>query len=177
LGAPAFSVFALVKPSQLGQTMQIFSKDCSSCAKRSWQFRLTSDGRVELIVFTSPAQSSACLADAANCFATASSAPASVPAGQWSYVAGTYDGATIRVYHGLLGAKELVASDPKSFAGPVPNLVSDAYIGRAQTANPGYFLGRIDDVAFFQRALTLEDFTSVIQWGHMVMPDHELLHP
>jgi hypothetical protein len=177
LSAPAFSVFALIKPTRLGQTMQIFSKDCSSCPKRSWQFRLTNDGRLELIVFTSPSQSSACSANAANCFATASSGPETVAAGQWSYVAGTYDGATIRIYHAPLEAKELVEVDSQSFAGPLPNLVSDAYIGRAETTNRGYFLGRIDDVAFFQRALTREDFTSVIQWGHMVMPDLEILHP
>jgi hypothetical protein len=159
------TVFALVRPDQVNQTMQIFSKDCSSCERRSWQFRVTNDGRLELIVFSSP-----------TVFATASSAPDTIEAGAWSYVAGTYDGATLRIYHAPLWQTALTEVGTKAFAGPLRSYVSDAYIGRAQLANPGYFLGRIDDVAFFKRALSKVDLELAMQWGHMTMADNELLH-
>jgi hypothetical protein len=32
-------------------------------------------------------------------------------------------------------------------------------------------------VAFFKRRLWKRDLEKVIQWGHMIVPDNELLHP
>ncbi len=163
-----FTIFAIVKPTYQTSALQIFSKDCSSCNQRSWQFRLTNNARLELIVFKSPTQ-----------FTTVTSS-GPIPAGVWSYVAGTYDGTKLRLYSAPLGWEdELPLVGEKTL--PVPAVVADstvdAYIGRAQTASPGYFAGRIDDVAFWTRALSPADFEEAIQWGHMIMPDNELLHP
>jgi hypothetical protein len=146
--------------------MQIFSKDCSSCNQRSWQFRLTNNAHLELIVFKTASQ-----------FSTLSSADQGVviPAGAWSYVAGTYDGSTLKLYSAPLGgALQLVGQ--KALTGVVADSTVEARIGAAQLANAGYFLGRIDDVAFWTRALSFEDLKEVIQWGHMIMPDNESLH-
>jgi hypothetical protein len=168
--ANQFTVFALVKPN-LGQGAQIFSKDCSSCNQRSWQFRITNNRHLELVVFSSPTN-----------FATLSSASAGVqiPLGEWSYVAGTYDGSHLRLYHATLLRHDqdgLTSAGEMAFSGTVADSTDDAYIGRARTTNAGYFSGRIDDVAFFKRRLWKRDLEKVIQWGHMIVPDNELLHP
>lgn len=180
-----FTVLALINPTELGQTRQIFSKDNSENGERSWQFRVTSDGRLELIVFATTTVLPPPL-NSTN--ATVSSPANTIEAGKWSYVAGTYDGSRLRIYWAPLAdldkkhVKLAEVAEPVYLSGSLRSSSSDAYIGRAQTANAGYFLGSIDDVAFFDRALLMnhptsdEDLEGVIQWGHMTMPDHELLH-
>jgi hypothetical protein len=166
LNANQFTIFAIVKPTYQTSAMQIFSKDCSSCNQRSWQFRLTNNAHLELIVFKTVSQSTT---------VSSASQGVTIPAGVWSYVVGTYDGSSIKLYSAPVGS-DLVLVGQGALTGTVADSTVDARIGSAQLANQGFFKGRIDDVAFWSRALTPEHLKETTQWGHMIMPDHESLH-
>jgi len=75
------------------------------------------------------------------------SAPASLPVNTWSHVAGTYDGATLRVYvNGGLVASQAVVGAPAASPGALR-------IG-GNTIWGEYFQGRIDEVRIYTRALS-----------------------
>ena len=73
----------------------------------------------------------------------------------WTHVAGTYDGATIRLY--VDGA--LVASAPRT--GAIPFSTADLVIG-AQDDGTGFFAGLIDDVRLYDWALGAADLSALI---------------
>jgi len=158
---PAFSVLALVKQDVSG-AMQIFSKDCSSCNQRSFQFRVSASGELQLIVFTG-----------STTYATATSPAATIQPGIWYLVVGTYDGATIAVYvaSGTIKEESIQRVASTALRGRLNYATNDAFIGRSQTSTPGYFDGRIDDVAFFPRALSAFEIWEVYNYGHMSTPD------
>ncbi|HYE08175.1 MAG TPA: LamG-like jellyroll fold domain-containing protein, partial [Planctomycetota bacterium] len=67
----------------------------------------------------------------------------------WRHVAFTYDGATITLYRSGL------ASTPKAYASPINASTRALAIGTNNTTSPSeYFVGQIDDVRIYSRALT-----------------------
>ena len=97
---------------------------------------------------------------AANRYAFAT-APAPKP-GVWTHYAGTYDGATIRVYVDGKFAKETATTT---------NLAPDAFdrktllIGAATSDGGRSFVGELDDVALWNRALTDDEVAGVYSTG------------
>jgi hypothetical protein len=174
--ATKIMITALIKPAHLEGTMQIFSKDqcnLTDCSQRDWQFRLRSGGRLEFIVYNS-----------SGLLQSSISPSNTVPAGEWSFVAGSYDGTTVKVYHTKLPANlaldvpDIKEFDPKPFNGALARSANAAFIGRSENNNAGYFMGFIDDVAIFDDVLTPSELKgNVINYGHMRTPDNELLHP
>ncbi|NIO44381.1 MAG: hypothetical protein GTN36_02395, partial [Candidatus Aenigmarchaeota archaeon] len=77
---------------------------------------------------------------------TASSTTNSVPVGQWTYVAGTYDGSYIRVYiNGVL-------NNTRTHFGPIAPSIDNLRIG-AESSTYKRFNGTIDEVRIWDRRL------------------------
>jgi Concanavalin A-like lectin/glucanases superfamily len=74
-------------------------------------------------------------------------APA-VPLNAWTYLAATYDGATLRLF---VNAAE---RGSVAVAAPIDAPLKMAAIGRAGELNSSFFLGRIDEVAIYNYALS-----------------------
>ena len=130
------SIIAWVKPDIAGVKKQIFSKDDSvGVFFRSWQFRTFTTGAVSFIVFKD---------NTTYGVATGSTV---VPTGSYHQLVGTYDGANVKVYY------DSVIEDTAPLAGTVNAQTNDVFIGKAETADPGYFDGVIDHVLLFNKAL------------------------
>jgi len=79
--------------------------------------------------------------------------------GQWHYVAGTWDGSTVRVY--VDGQED---GSGTSFKGKLrSNQNNSVFIGRSENFDPGYFNGTIDDVLIFNRALSAEQIKALFE--------------
>ena len=72
----------------------------------------------------------------------------------WTHVAGTYDGALLRLY--VNGT--LVGSTPRT--GPLPSSTGDFVIG-GQADDSNYFDGMIDDVQLYERALSDQEISDL----------------
>ncbi|HAV63464.1 MAG TPA: hypothetical protein DCY13_13990, partial [Verrucomicrobiales bacterium] len=90
-------------------------------------------------------------------------APAVFPTGRWVHVAGTYDGADIRLYIdgelvATVAASGLISTNNRSF-----------FIGRVDGGSNGsdFFPGRIDEVRLWNRALSA---TEVLDGMHLFQP-------
>src|SRR5207244_961848 len=81
-----------------------------------------------------------------------------IASGQWYFVAGTYDGSTIKVFVNGLE----VAS--KSITGSINPVSNDLVIGR-NIVNGGSFPGLIDEVELFSRALTQPEILGIFNAG------------
>jgi hypothetical protein len=82
-----------------------------------------------------------------------------VPAATWVHLAGTYDGATLRVYvNGVLSASRAVTGTLCSNASP---LGIGAKINVATGGVEAYFDGRIDDLEVYDRALSAAEIRTV----------------
>jgi hypothetical protein len=80
--------------------------------------------------------------------------------GRWHHIAGTYDGAFIRVY--VDGAMD----GSLAYTGGVGYAGDALYIGRRQfTPSPGYFSGSIDEVRIWSRALYAYEILNSAQTG------------
>ncbi|MBP7689894.1 MAG: LamG domain-containing protein, partial [Thermoflexales bacterium] len=75
-----------------------------------------------------------------------------IPLNQWSHVAGTYDGSTVRIY--INGVEAANAA----FTGGMIVPHKTVRIG-SDVAPNGYFSGRLDEVAVFDRALTATEIS------------------
>jgi len=72
----------------------------------------------------------------------------SIPANQWSHVAGTYNGSAVKIYvNGVLRG-----SAPAS--GPIFDSTLPAYIGQSNTVNGHTWSGKIDEIEIYDRALS-----------------------
>jgi len=77
----------------------------------------------------------------------------SIPMNTWTHLAGTYDGETVKIYvNGVLAGSNTAPS------GPIDNRYgySPLYIGHIAGTNNEYY-GKIDEVAIYNRALTVEE--------------------
>jgi hypothetical protein len=133
-----------VYPASTGQIDQIFSKDASG-ANRSWQFRKEADETVRFIVFDDD--------DSSNGQATSTN---TLILNDWNHIAGTWDGTDMKIYiNGQFDAST-------SFSGLLnkgePN---NAYLGRSENVDPGYFEGRLDDARIYNRALSEEEISAL----------------
>jgi RHS repeat-associated protein len=68
----------------------------------------------------------------------------------WKHVAATFDGAVMRIY------SDGVEVAARPFSGTLPSTTNDLMIGRTdEVVEPDFFQGRLDEVAIYNRALTL----------------------
>ena len=133
---PHMSIVAWIKPDVAGVKRQIFSKDDAVApVHRAWQFRTFTTGEVSLIVFKD------------NTTWVTATGTTVVPTGSYHQVVGTYDGVNAKVYY------DAGLEDTKALAGTVNSETNDVFIGKAETAVPGFFDGVIDHVFLFNKAL------------------------
>jgi hypothetical protein len=84
----------------------------------------------------------------------------SVPANQWTHVAATYDGATMRVY--LNGQLDNQAAFPYGIFPGTNDLAIGAFVGGVPAGQYAYsFSGRIDEPAIYNRALSAGEIQQV----------------
>ncbi|HKQ39468.1 MAG TPA: PKD domain-containing protein [Verrucomicrobiae bacterium] len=80
-------------------------------------------------------------------------AASTLPVNQWTHVAGTYDGAVMRIYiNGVEAAN-------RAQTGPIRTSTYDLGIG-GNSLNGQYFPGRIDEVRIYNRALTASEIVA-----------------
>ncbi|MBP8258405.1 MAG: LamG domain-containing protein [Verrucomicrobia bacterium] len=81
-----------------------------------------------------------------------------IPINSWTHVAGTFDGSTMKLY---VNGVEQGGSQPAWMSGNLAPLC----LGRASAANDLPFLGALDEVMLFHRALTAEEIAAIAQAG------------
>jgi len=86
--------------------------------------------------------------------------PETVPMNQWVFLAATYDGTTIKLY--VNGVLKSLQTSPTP--GDMPTSTGDIYIGRPEYSNHSY-LGMLDEVALWDRALTAQEIVQQYQSG------------
>lgn len=78
-------------------------------------------------------------------------APEALPVGRWVHMAGTFDGRTMRLF---VDGDEVAAIDRP---GPVNPSHFDLVIGGFTPRGPAHFVGLVDEVRLFSRALTADE--------------------
>jgi len=73
--------------------------------------------------------------------------------GLWHYIVGTYDGSYMRLY--IDGIED--SESPMARSGQIPNTQAHFRIGYTGSSSTQYFLGIIDEVAVYDKALTAEE--------------------
>ena len=133
-----------VYPTSTGQNDQLFSKD-NSGSNRSWQFRENNDGTVRFIVFDDD--------DSSNGQITSTN---TLALNDWNHVAGTWDGSDIKLFiNGQFDSST-------SFSGLLnKDETNNAFLGRSENGDPGYFEGRLDDARIYNRALTEDEINTL----------------
>ena len=90
------------------------------------------------------------------------SPPGTVTSGTWQFVAATYNGTTIRIYHDAALVFSIVVNNK----GPIPALSQVLVIGEDDPANVlEFFGGLIDEVTLFDRALDQTEVQSIYDAG------------
>ena len=148
LNPSLLTISAWIKTTAPGSSADhVLTKDDSIVPRhRVWQFRISGSNRLQLIVF--------------NTFGAVATATGTTNLGdnQWHHVAGTWDGATVRVY------VDGVLDGSKAFFGTLQSgQTNRAFLGRSETSSPGYFDGLIDDVRFYDHALTAVEIATLFQ--------------
>lgn len=82
-----------------------------------------------------------------------------IPLNTWTHVAGSFDGTTMRIYINGVERDQEVASAPYTTSTQPLN------IGRSPYFNDRLFNGLIDEVALFNRALSLDEIQIIYQYG------------
>jgi hypothetical protein len=118
--------------------------DTPSGGDRSYTFRCEPNGRVTLSLSADGSAGAIIAVTSTN----------SLPTNQWSHVAGTYDGSTIRVY--INGNVQASTAWP---FGIYPG-VADLCIGAALIAQ-SHFTGAIDELSLYNRALSSNELLSI----------------
>jgi len=81
-----------------------------------------------------------------------------IPLNAWTYLAGTYDGETLKLY--VNGALVKTATSP---IGPIDSSPDMFYMGKPPSN--AYYYGKLDEVAIYNRALTPEEIQQHYQNG------------
>src|SRR6266496_612475 len=146
----AMTVEAWIYPTSFaGASHEIVSKwDAASGADRSYTFKCDSSGKLYLSLSSSGTSATEIPTISTNAVALS----------QWSHVAGTYDGTTVRVYiNGSLQGTTLFTNG--IFAGH-----ADLGIGAALIAG-SYFSGKIDEASVYNRALSQSELQGIFSAG------------
>jgi hypothetical protein len=98
--------------------------------------------------------------DPDNKGSTAWSATVLVPIGEWSHLAGTFDGETLKIFF------DGVESASKAFKGNIKSTTTSVGIGIAKIpSSDGNFKGLLDEVAIFNVALGENDIKKIMDDG------------
>lgn len=76
--------------------------------------------------------------------------------GTWHHIAATWDGATVRIY-----VDGVLDNTPTALSAPINTDTRPVYLG-GRTGNTDVTNGVVDDVRFYERALTAEEIASLI---------------
>jgi len=152
----AMTVEAWVNPANTANNQQIVSKwdAVGGIDQRSYGLAIYSDGRAYIGVTSDGSASGNVTLFGTN----------TVPANQWTHIAGTYDGATLKIYlNGVLD------SSMSYSAGIFPG-TDDMGIGGAVGGEPvggviQPFAGLIDEVSVYNRALTPSEIQAIFAAG------------
>ena len=132
------TIGAWVKTSATGVIDQIFTKDMP--ALRVWQFRKLDTNVINFIPFNA--------ASNGNELGTTNIAD-----GNWHFVVGTWDGVTVRVY--VDGRED---GNGSALTGSLrTGQTNNAFIGRSENIDPGYWDGQIDLAFLYNRALSASE--------------------
>ena len=83
-----------------------------------------------------------------------------LPLNRWTHIAGTFDGAIARLYlNGTSVAERRVAGDLSYEANPIPVTIAADTVNNAPD---GLFIGRIDEVSLYRRALTAAEIVDIV---------------
>lgn len=141
----AFSFSMWIKPESMSTQGELVSKGYPGGSTRSILFRLQTTG--ELTFATS--------SDGATYSASFSTAAGTITTGSWYHLAATRSGTTGKIYvNGVLKATGTVVSSIKDTA---HGLTFGAYSGTPG----GYYDGLMDEVRWFNRALTAQEVASL----------------
>lgn len=77
----------------------------------------------------------------------------------WNFYAGTYDGSTLRFY------KDGILVGSSSYTALIGSTINTLKIGRAGAVGAGYFIGLIDDVRIYNRALSDSEIANIYAIG------------
>ncbi len=151
----ALTIEAWVSPTSHGSYHDVINKwDLVGSGQKSYVMGLYPDGRAYLTV----------CADGNDGFATVVTTTNAVPLNQWTYLAATFDGASLRIYvNGVYQAQ--VAYLHLIFPG-THDLGIGGTVGGAAPGQVGFpFAGLIDEPAIYGRALSAAEILSVYTAG------------
>jgi hypothetical protein len=81
--------------------------------------------------------------------------------GTWHHIAATYDGATVKIYFdGTLDASGAAAGDVGDNSGSL-TFAHNAVRGAQESVNNGYFTGALDEIRWYNRALSAAEITAL----------------
>jgi alpha-tubulin suppressor-like RCC1 family protein len=92
----------------------------------------------------------------------------SVPSGTWTHVAGTYDGTRIKIY---INGKQVYNSKA---SGTINMNAEPLRIGGGVSAGNNNFIGKVDDVYIYSRALTAQEVNELYTTEY-VQPEPEIV--
>jgi len=145
--ASSVSVTAWVKAAPQGIDKYIVAKGATSCLTASYGLYTGASGGLEFYVAES----------AGSPFVLSPDAGPAVWDGQWHFVAGTYDGADVRLY---VDGREVGTGTPHT--GPIDYAFSDRdlFIGHYNGCQSLDFLGSIDEPEVWSRALSASEIAT-----------------
>lgn len=134
-----------LKTTASGALIYMIDRDNTTTGS-AWQFRLTSSGQVQLVLFS-----------ALNTVLGFATGPV-VNDGFPHHVVATWDGTTIRYYI------DGIRTTSSAVSGTIPNIAVAINVGRSN-AGTGFFTGTIDEVAVYSRALSAQEVREHYQKG------------
>lgn len=139
LNPVTITISCWVNTTSSGSIEQIISKDKSSVTSgRVWQLRKDASDVVSFIGFHSGGS------------VVQITGATDITDGNWHHIVGTIDGALIKLY--IDGSEDATAL---TFTNDLEQgKTNDVLIGRAETGDPGYFDGSIDEILIYPRALS-----------------------
>jgi hypothetical protein len=147
------TISAWVNPSTVGHSHHIMSKwDVVFEYQKSFGTWLDQSGR---FIFSVCAKGDEQLGPYLDVWS-----PSLVPVDQWTHVAATYDGSTMKVY--LNGQLQNQAAFPYGIFPGTGDLAIGAFVGGVPAGQQAYpFNGRIDEPAIYNRALSADEILGI----------------
>lgn len=157
-----FTLLAWIKPESVGSSRAVMGKYSTSGNQRSYILWHSSDNIMRLNVSSNGTSFNAAVG------ATALSA------GTWYFVAGTYDGANLRVF--LDGSVDSSGNNPKAYSAGINDGTANFRLGRHGDGSWQYD-GLMDMAAVFDRNLTIAEVAWVYNNGIPEPPDGGIALP